>query len=120
MLLQIAEPECAGLTTEKLRARGSPDQLGRGVAIDNAEMAVDDHDGIARLLKRSEQELGTFGRRAIAGAHRSTRGTADNRRRSTSTAKALIAQPAYRPDNVESVCLIRNHGTELLICLRFH
>jgi hypothetical protein len=118
-LLQIIEPEAACVTTEKFRARDVPDQFCRCVATADTEMAVEDKHGIARLLKRSEQKLGTFSRRAIGGVHRSTQGPADNRPQSISTVRIFVEWQAYRTDDVESVCRVHNHRAELIICLRF-
>jgi hypothetical protein len=72
MLLQIVKAENACIAAENLVAGDPPDQLRRSVEMPDTEVAIDKDHGIARPLKCSQQELGTFYRRAIAGAHRPT------------------------------------------------
>jgi hypothetical protein len=76
MLLQIVEAENACIAAQNLGAGDSPDQLGGGVEMADKAITVDDDHGIVRPLKRSQQELGTFDRWAIAGAHCATLGLA--------------------------------------------
>jgi hypothetical protein len=72
MQLQIVKAENARVAAENLAAGDPPDQLRGSVEMPDTEVAIDENHGIARPLERSQQELGTFYRRAIAGAHRPT------------------------------------------------
>jgi hypothetical protein len=82
MLLQIVEAENACIAAQNLGAGDSPDQLGGGVEMADKAITIDDDHGIVRPLERRQQELGTFDRWTIAGAHYATLGLAGGHRRS--------------------------------------
>ena len=69
---EVGKPETACIEAENIRAGDAPDQFRRGVEMADTQIAVDDDDGLARLLERRQQELGGVDRGAIGGAHRLT------------------------------------------------
>ena len=70
MPLQISEPQTAYVATEHFCAIQSPDEFGRRVKMAHVKIAIDDHHGIVRPLKRCEQEVWSFEGRVIGRAHR--------------------------------------------------
>src|SRR3981081_2766132 len=66
MLSQVLEPQTACMATEHFCAIQPPDQFGRRVEIAHVKIAIDDHHGIVRPLKRRKQEIRGFYRRVIA------------------------------------------------------
>ena len=69
ILSQVLEPQTAYMTTEHFCAIQPPDELGRRVKIAHAKIAIDDHHGIVRQLKRCQQEIRRFDRWVFAFAH---------------------------------------------------
>ena len=60
MLLQVPEPQMADMATEHISAILSPDELGGRVKMAHVEIAIDDHHGIVRPLKRGQKEIRGF------------------------------------------------------------
>ena len=65
MPLQVPEPQTADVATEHFCAVQSPDELGRRVEMAHVEIAIDDHHGIVRPLKRCQQEFRGFDHRGF-------------------------------------------------------
>ena len=65
MLLQVPEPQTADMATEHFCAILSPDELGGRVKMAHAKIAIDDHHGIVRPLKRGQKEIRGFDHRGF-------------------------------------------------------
>ena len=72
MLLQVLEPEIADMATERFGAVEPEDEFGRRIEIADVKIAIDDHHGVVRPLKRGQQEIRGFGHGVIACAHHPT------------------------------------------------
>ena len=69
---EVGKPETACIEAENIRAGDAPDRFRRSVEMADTQVAVDDDDGLARLLERRQQELCRVDRGAIGGVHRLT------------------------------------------------
>jgi hypothetical protein len=72
MRLEVGKPETACIEAKNVLAGDAPDRFRRSVEMADTQVAVDDDDGLARLLERRQQELCRVDRGAIGGAHRLT------------------------------------------------
>ena len=66
-VLQVPEPQTADMAAEHFGAILPPDQLGGRVEMADAEIAIDDHHGLVRPLKRGQQEIRGFDHRGFTG-----------------------------------------------------
>ena len=70
VLPQILEAQRACVASKDFRAVQPPEGFRRGVAMADAEIVIENHDGIVRPLERDRQQIGSLDRRAVLGGHR--------------------------------------------------